>query len=294
MARSITEIKNSITSAFISNAAIRNWYGLDEESSFEDQFSIVSFENILLDIMALIAWTVESIFDVHKAEMDDQIRRQKVPNLYWYRELALSYQYGFPFDPVTRAFNNGTSTPDEVLASKVIKYASVTKTKVNNRILISMKIATEENGEIVPVLDNVGVAFSEYIDRAQAAGDNIEVVNFLPDILKINFRICYDPLVLNANGMRISNGKYPVQEAIKTFLKNLPFNGELSVQKLEAVVLGVEGVTDLQNQQVQSKWIVPGTGYGQYQPISISKIPASGHFKIEDWTGIEYIIYNPV
>lgn len=293
MARKIIEIKQSITKTFIENPSIKNWYGLPDNAVFEDQFSIVSFENIFFDILALIAWTLESIFDVHKKETADLILNQKVPNLYWYRNLALSFQYGFNYDPVTRDFNNGTSTPDEIISSKVIKYAAVTRTKVANDILISMKIATEENGEIVPVSDNIGLAFTGFIERAQAAGDNIEVVNFLPDILKIDFKICYDPLILLADGSRIQNGTFPVQEAIRLFLKNLPFNGELSVQKLEAAILNVEGVLDLQNLQVQSKWIVPGVGYGNFQPIAISKIPASGYFKIEDWTGIQYIIYNP-
>ncbi|HCM34127.1 hypothetical protein [Chryseobacterium sp.] len=292
MARSISEIKNSMTDAFMSFPAIRNWYELDENASFEDQFSIVSFENIFFDVITLIVWTLESIFDVHKKEVGDMIINQKVPNLYWYRNLALSFQYGFPFDPVKRDFNNGMATPDEVLASKVIKYAAVTRTRVGNDILISMKIATDQNGEIVPVSDSIGIAFTGFIERAQAAGDNIKVVNFLPDILKINFKICYDPLIILADGTRITDGKYPVQDAIIAFLKNLQYNGELSVQRLEASILNVEGVNDLQNLQVQSKWIVPGIGYGDFQPITISKIPESGYFKIEDWSGIEYIIYN--
>ncbi|WP_165826556.1 nucleotidyltransferase [Chryseobacterium oncorhynchi] len=282
-----------MTDAFMSFPAIRNWYELNENASFEDQFSIVSFESIFFDVLTLIVWTLESIFDVHKKEVGDMIINQKVPNLYWYRNLALSFQYGFPFDPVKRDFNNGTATPDEVLASKVIKYAAVTRTKVGNDILISMKIATDQNGEIVPVSDNIGIAFTGFIERAQAAGDNIKVVNFLPDILKINFKICYDPLIILADGTRITDGKYPVQDAITAFLKNLQYNGELSVQRLEASILNVEGVNDLQNLQVQSKWIVPGVGYGDFQPITISKIPESGYFKIDDWTGIEYIIYEP-
>ena len=293
MARSISEIKDSITSAFISNATIRNWYNLDETMSFEDQFSIVSFENILFDVFTLIVWTLESLFDTHKKEVDDMIINQKVPNLYWYRNLALSFQYGFNFDALTRQFINGSATADQILASKVIKYAAVTRTKVNNDILISMKIATDLNGEIVPVSDNIGISFAGFIERAQAAGDNIEVVNFLPDILKNDLKICYDPLILLSDGSKIQDGTFPVQDAIKVFLKNLPFNGELSVQKLEAAILNVEGVIDLQNLQIQSSWIVPGVGYGPFQPIAISKIPASGYYKIEDWTGIQYIIYNP-
>jgi hypothetical protein len=51
-------------------------------------------------------------------------------------------------------------------------------------------------------------------------------------------------------------------------------------------------VNDLDELNVQSKWIEPGVGYGQFQPIEISRIPKSGRFKIEDWSGITYINYT--
>ena len=74
---------------------------------------------------------------------------------------------------------------------------------------------------------------------------------------------------------------------------NLPFNGELSVQVLREAIKATEGVKDLLELSVQSKWIEPGVGYGLYQPIEISRIPKSGRFKIEDWSGITYIDYQP-
>jgi len=110
-------------------------------------------------------------------------------------------------------------------------------------------------------------------------------------MLKFSFKIKYDPMVLKADGMNILTAKYPVNEAIETFLKNLPFNGELSVQKLEAAIMAVDGVEDLQTLQIQSKWIDPQqNGYGLYQPINMSVIPVSGRFKIEDFTGLQYIV----
>ncbi|WP_312078344.1 hypothetical protein [Chryseobacterium sp.] len=292
MARTITEIKQSMTSAFMDDATIQNLYGLDPAYSFEDQFSIVSFESVFFGILALIAWTIESIFDTHKSEVQTLINEQKVPNLNWYRNLALSFQLGFNYDAVTRAFINGTATEDQIQNSKVIKYCSVTRNLVQNKVLISMKIATEQNGEIAPVEDSTGLAFAEFMEQAQAAGDNIGIVNYLPDILGLNFKVAYNPLILNSDGMSILNANYPVQETIKKFLKNLPFNGELIVQDLREAIVKTEGVLRIQELSVQSKWIEPGLGYGLFQPITISKIPRSGHYKIEDWTGIQYIIYE--
>ena len=301
MARTITEIKTSITSTFTSNVNVINWYALDQNLSFDQQFSLVSFENILFDIMAFIVWTLESIFDVHKQEVTELINEQKVPSLRWYRNQALRFQYGFDLleesDQFYPNFDDGTGTittasPDQILASKIIKYAAVTK--VSGASKISMKIAPENGDDVFD--NNQMTAFAKYIEEIQATGDNIVIVNYLPDILKLNFKIKYNPQVLLANGQSILNANFPVQEAIKLFLKNLPFDGKLSVQKLEAAILSVDGVNDLGETFIQTKWIEPGVGYGFLQPINIDAIPKSGRFTLiddvtgqEDWSGIQYI-----
>ncbi|MCC2590368.1 hypothetical protein [Chryseobacterium sp. MFBS3-17] len=301
MNRTIAEIKKSITTAFITNASVISIYGLDPNQSFEDQFSMASFENILFDIMALIVWTMEGIFNVHKAETAEMIAQQKVPSLRWYRNLALRFQYGFNLLPESDQFSDSIlvggvevqATEDHISASKIVKYAAVTK--VAGASKISMKIAPEDTDAVFT--NDQMTAFGEYIEETQAAGDHIVIVNYLPDVLKINFRIVYDPLVLLSDGVSILTGEEPVKAAVKNFLLNLPFNGELSVQKLEAAVLAVEGVKDLQNLSVQTKWIEPGVGYGAAQAVNISVIPASGRFTMlddligeEDWSGIEYIL----
>lgn len=307
MARTISEIKSSITSAFVSNSYIQMWYALDNSLSFEDQFSIVSFESVFFEVLSMIVWTLENIFDLHKKEVTDLILNQKVPNARWYRNEALRFQYGFKLDPnsYVGAFlpyyeDNGVqiiATEDQIQASKIIKYASVTRNITNTGVKISMKIAGENMDDIIT--DEKALSFTQYIEEIQAAGDNIVVVNYLPDVLFLQFKVCYDPLLLLADGRSILTGKFPVQDAINQFLKNLDFDGELSVQKLEAAILDVEGVKDLQNLQVSSKWIVPGVGYGPLQPIEISRIAKSGRFTIknditgeEDWSGMTYINYQ--
>lgn len=78
--------------------------------------------------------------------------------------------------------------------------------------------------------------------------------------------------------MSIITGRFPVQDTISRFLLNLPFNGEFSVQAFLEAIKATEGVIDLDELSVQSKWIEPGVGYGQFQPIEISRIPKSGRF----------------
>ena len=259
--------------------------------------SKVSIWRLILEMVAFVIFNFQEAVMLHTEEVKTLIAEQKVPSLRWYRNKALLFQYGFDLLPETDQFsptyeitpgNVVIATPEQIEASKVIKYAAVTKSETSSKI--SMKIATEENGEIVPITDIVASAFKSYVVEYAAAGDDIVIVNYLPDILKIDFNIVYDPLVLLPNGLSILSGTEPVKLAIKQFLKTLPFNGELSVQKLEAAVLAVEGVEDLQNLQVQTKWIEPGVGYGLFQPVQIKTLPKSGYFKIEDYTGINYII----
>jgi len=253
----------------------------------------------LLETIAFVVFNFQQAANLHMKEIGDKIANQKVPTLKWYRNEALRFQYGFELLPESDQFSttyedNGViveATPEQVEASKIIKYAAVTRNKTTmERINISMKIAGENTDEALS--DEKALAFKKYIEEIQAAGDNIVIVNFLPDILKLDFKICYDPLVLLENGMSIITGKFPVQDTIQRFLLNLPFNGELSVQVLREAIKATEGVDDLKELSVQSKWIEPSVGYGQLQPIEISRIPKSGRFKIEDWSGITYIDYQ--
>ncbi|GAA5096958.1 hypothetical protein GCM10023210_31390 [Chryseobacterium ginsengisoli] len=262
----------------------------------------------LLQVIAFMIFNFQEACNLHLKEIEEKIANQKIPNLYWYRGLAFKFQYGFELISETDQFKttyeeNGEiieATPEKIEQSKIIKYCAVTRSKgVDNKIRISMKIAGENTDDILP--DEKVLAFGDYIEKVQATGDTVVIVNFLPDILKVSFKVAIDPLVLSTTGMSKITGLFPVQDTIKKFLLNTPFNGELSVQSLREAIKATEGVRDLQELNVLSKWIDATVGgYGNYQPITISRIPKSGRFTIkdemtgqEDWSGITYFNYQP-
>lgn len=258
----------------------------------------------ILETVAFVIWNFQELCRTYLEEIQMLIKQQKVPTLRWYRNEALKYQDGFALvyneNNYTISFsdhyeNNGVpilATDEKIEASKVVKYCSVTKSKTDSKIL--MKVASEVDGEIVPLTEAQGEGFKFYVSEFAAAGDHITIVNYKSDILYLKYDICYDPLVLNANGMHKITARYPVVDAIQKYLKNLDFNAELSVSKLEEIILATEGVTDLLRKSVSSSWIDVGSGdYGYPQPVNIAKIPKSGHWKIEDWSGINYIIKEP-
>lgn len=251
-------------------------------------------------IFETVAWTIFNFIqaaNLHLQEIKELIATQKVFNLRRYRFEALRFQYGFDLIAESDQFkptyeDNGVdviATSEQIEASKVVKYAACNRIVDNGRAKIVMKIAPEDLEGIFPT--EVMEAFAKYIEEISPAGDHVTIINYLPDFLKFAFKIRYDPMVLQSDGMNTITAKYPVIEAIENFLKNLPFNGELSVQKLESAIMAVDGVEDLQTLQIQSKWIdVSQNGYGFYQLINMSVLPASGRFKVEDFTGLQYVV----
>lgn len=251
----------------------------------------------LLEIVALAIYNFQLAVVLHLQEIQDLIASQKVFNLRRYRAETLRFQYGFDLMEESDEFKNTfiengveiEATAEQIEASKIIKYAACNRVIAQGKVRIVIKIAPENMEEIFP--DEVLTAFGKYIEEIAPAGDYVAFVNYLPDLLRFSFKIKYDPKVLLSNGMHIVNGNFPVQDSINNFLKNLPFDGELSVQKLESAILASEGVEDLQTNLVESKWIDPTVnGYGIYQPINMSKIPISGRFKVENFNGLQYII----
>lgn len=94
MARSIAEIKQTMTNAFMADATVRERYGLSETDTFDESFSAVSIENILFYIVAACSHVLEVIFDQFKSDVDDKISRAVVASVPWYYKIAKEFQYG--------------------------------------------------------------------------------------------------------------------------------------------------------------------------------------------------------
>ncbi|WP_312091088.1 hypothetical protein [Chryseobacterium sp.] len=252
---------------------------------------------LLFECVAWVLYNFALSALLHLQEIKELIANQKVFNLRRYSSEALRFQYGFDLQDENDQFKptftqNGVeviATDEQIEVSKIVKYAKTNRVVENNRAKIVMKIAPENLDDIFS--NEVMQAFSKYIEEIAPSGDHVTIINYLPDMLKFSFKVKYDPMVLKSDGMSIITAKYPVNEAIENFLKNLSFNGELSVQKFESAIMAVDGVEDIQTLQVQSKWIDPAqNGYGFYQPVNMSVIPASGRFKVEDYTGLQFIV----
>lgn len=288
MMRTRAEIKRSITMRFMQNVNLQAAYGFDPNQTFEDQFSKVSFENIMIELFTTVHLILEQLFDTHRTELNGVVESQKLHSGAWLRNQLLNFQYGFDLIPNTDRWNNGAATPEQIDESRIIKYAAVTERDDAKGVVC--KIATETNGVLSP-LSNVHIdAITSWLKKIKAAGVPHTIINFLPDKLQLNIRIYRNPLILDQNGVHRLNGGEPVRTALEEFMKELPFNGELILQQLQDKLQAVDGVEIVQIDSALSSWINAETNnYGAFTVIDVRRLPASGYFAIENFDGITYV-----
>lgn len=270
----------------------------DKEQSAElavlNSTSKVAVWRLWAYIVAVAIWTHEQIFAAHRQEIEDLLLLKKPHTARWYAGKAKAFQYGFQLLPDSDVYNpltpeGRTYTDEQVAASKIVKYAAVTESDTDSRLIV--KIATESGGKLSPISDDQKTSFEAYFSEIKDAGTKITVINYRPDKLALNLKIFRDAKIISKTGESILNGTKPVEAALEAFMKELPFDGELVLNSLIDKLQAVPGVVNPHLVSAQTKWIDPSANdYGNYEWINISKIPESGYFEI-DWpnTTIEYI-----
>ncbi len=271
----------------MANETMAAAYGFIPGAEFLNEFSLISFENILFDIISYIHFVHEQLFDQNKKEIAEMIASDKAHRPSWYVMMAKRFQYGFPLVPDEDYYDNSGYSEDQIADSKIIKYAAITP----NAGRLYIKIATETAGELSPISEEQKISFDQYIFDIADAGVKYLIVNYLPDLLLLNMQIFIDPLVLTADGMSKLNGNFPVQEALEEFMKELPFNGELVLQSLGNKLQQVEGVKIVNIVLAESQSIDVNTEeYNLPQPINVKTVPVSGYFKIPNFDQVSYVV----
>ena len=280
MARTIEEIQGRILTAIASDQAL---------SAQLTSTSKVAAFRLFAYIIASSIWLLESIFDNHKKEIDTALYEQKSGTPRWYRNMSLAFQYGFDLLEDSDKFDNTGYTDDQIEASKIIKYCSVKESIESNRLTI--KVAGESGDALQPLDDTQITAFLQYMSEVKYAGVKLNVVNNPADKLLLNMQIYRDVLVIDENGVSILNGDKPVEKAIRSYMKTLPFDGVLVLNDLIAHLRAVEGVDDANITIATSSFYDTATSsYTAFQPINVKTIPVAGYFEIENFNTVTYVV----
>lgn len=240
MARSVAEIKKTMTDAFMADVTIREKYGLSVSDTFSSKFSSVSLENILFFIVAACCHVLEVLFDQHKADVEEKISMAVVASVPWYYKMALAFQYGdsLVLNETTQQYEYATI--DE--SKQVVKYAAVRDKGTSVQILVS----GDEGGNPVALSNDVLAVFKQYMNRVKVAGVILNITSKPSDSLSITANITVDPLVLDESGALLSDGSKPVETAIREHLKHIIYGGTFNKTKLVDAIQAVEGVIDVE------------------------------------------------
>lgn len=286
MARTIQEIFDEQKAQAIQTATDQN---NQEALDMLNNTSKVSLWRLLFYTMAYCAWSLEKVFDSFQALVQSIIDGLTPHNLRWYRTKFLAFQFGADLVGETDKYDNTGLTDDEIEAMKVVKFAAVNETTIDEKRVILGKVAgVDDSGVLQPLPDEQFAALSAYMERVKDAGNELVIYNRVADLLKTEVDVFYNPLLLDADGNRLDGlaGK-PLEDAANAYLLSLPFNGEFSNAGFIDALQNAYGVD---NKNVFLKSMQRKISVGNYQSVGNTFIPDAGYVKFDvDGLVINYI-----
>lgn len=266
MARTIAEIKRTMTDAFMANATLREAYGLAEGDTFEGSFSAVSLESILFFIVAACCHVMEALFDRHRQDVDDKISRAVVASVPWYYKIARQFQYGdaLVFDEATSQWRY--PTVDE--KKRVVRYVAVRDRGTSVQVLAS----ADKDGAPEPLSADILTAFKHYMNRVKIAGVVLNVRSLPADSIQVRATVQVDPLVISTEGVRVADGTKPVEDAVNAYLRGITYGGTFNKTRLVDAIQAVEGVVDV----TLDGCLYKAAADTDYRPVSGNNYTAAG------------------
>jgi len=278
MMRTVAEIKNEMTTAFMADADIKAKYDPTNTwtptTQFSDVFASSSIESILFYIVAVICYGMEYLFGVHLTEVAAYETRMRVGTKEWWRQLCLSFQLGYSlvFNATTNTFEYSTIDDD----AKIITYVDI-RELANGLLILVAKSDSNGNPEKLDDVDPTERnAFDAYIKKVKIAGVPLTWNSYDPDQVRITLTVKYDPLVLDSSGQLIGTTTKPVDIAVENYLANIPFgSGILNKTQLIDAIQAAEGVVDVYPDV--TSWLEVSTTYiPAYTPVSAQNVTAYG------------------
>lgn len=247
MARTKDEIEREIKASFMENKTLLDLYKIDttETTDYDEFFSSVAFESILISLIAYVLYIHESIYDAFRNEIEERIENEYVMSIPWYYKKALEFQlgYGLTYNPKNYSF--GYSQIDE--SKRIIKYAAV---KLVKNTITELNILVAGEGKHAITSDQLE-QFTAYMNEIGASGAHYRISSGEPEALTLELSVIYNALLLDASGTLVSDGSTkPVEKAISDFLEGIEYGGSFYLSDLLVAIKGVQGVIDAEIQGV--------------------------------------------
>lgn len=273
MARSITQIYDAMVLEKESMLSLNELQpSIDSSQTLLNDLtsaSKVAVWRLLFFVTAVGIWSLEKLFDEHVIWIENRAKQLIVGTTKWYRTIALEFQYGDALELVNDVYQYPVINP----LNKIVALASVNE--VGGQVLV--KVAKSNAGVpeklSIPEFD----AFVAYMKKRKFAGVSLVSISRDPDLFKVQYKIYYDPLVLNSSGELISTpGVKPAEVAITNYLKDLPFDGKFLITDLTDKIQQAAGVLNPVYQTGSVKY-----GANPYVVVGDYYNPNAGYMKID-------------
>jgi len=254
-----------------------------------DSTSAVANFNLWAFIVATVMMVLDNLFGLHLSEVNTIVATLKPHSPTWYQALALRFQYGQDTVPDTDQYANTGLSADQITAQQIIAQAAVTEVSTATAIGLRVKVVKLVSSVYTQLTSDELAAFTAFMNLQKDAGVNIIAQSLLPDGLKNQIQIFYDPLILKSDGSRIDGtNSTPVLDGYNAYLQSLPFDGQYSNTALSNYLQTVSGVVLVNIQVAMSQ-------YGSYPYANIDEVyvPDGGYLSPADgYPIITYVPYN--
>lgn len=272
MARTIAEIKDSMTADLMRNPDVARAYGFETGAAFSSHFSKVSVESLLFYIVACAVWVLENLFDRHRRDVEQRIEVIMPHRPKWYRDKVLRFMKDKTLVTDTDYYDTEGMSDGDIEASYVVKYAAATENA--NASMLTIKVAGETDSVRHPLDADTETQLLAYISEIKDAGVRVNLVNQTADVFHCEVDVYYDAMLLP------ETVEVQCRDTIRGYIENLPFNGEYSNMALVDELQEIEGVRIVE--------MVGATTEvnGESTPTEINArfTPAAGYFSAGDIT----------
>lgn len=285
MARTISDIKRTMTDAFTANEAVISAYKLTPGKTFDEQFSKVSLESLLFWAFAVGVWTLETLFDVHRREVADLVAAAEPHTLRWYAQRAKAYLHGYRLRPYSDQFDTSGASTEAIAQAQVIQYAVASE----HRNTIYLKVAgADSQGAPIVLAESVLEGMRTYISQIKDAGVAVRVISAPGDELRLTLEVYMQPTLLLSTGMPSEERQAEIRKIIEGNITALPFDG---VFRPSDLVVALSHVSGVESTVITSASATPA-GMEAWEAFDGYHRPSAGYYHIHA-IQVNYHPYEP-
>lgn len=239
--------------------------------------STMSIWRSVLYLVAYAIYSFEKLQDIFKAEVDQLAKESIAGNTAWYAAQVKKWQFGFSlvWDSLTFRYYYPDTTSAAAVAARLVAKVSVVEVFGPDTSKVIIKVAKDSSGTLVPLNTAPGSeleSLETYINRIKFAGVHTTVLSLASDKVKLNLRRFYD------GTLDLAAVKTEDEATLKSFLKNIDFNGTLYLNDL------IDAFQELSSSKEPSLMIVSclcrADADASFTSVTESYNPASGYFEL--------------